>query len=96
MNVQGIAPTLIVIRVALGISSDFTTRDAPATAVPPLTQISWESPASREYTRPSNVPGSHSFVATEESGPTLAAGPEYLEMKAFDDDFGQHDLAIAV
>ncbi|OJT08835.1 hypothetical protein TRAPUB_262 [Trametes pubescens] len=96
VQIYGIAPTLIVIRVALGISSDFTTRDAPATAVPPLTQISWESPASREYTRPSNVPGSHSFVATEESGPTLAAGPEYLEMKAFDDDFGQHDLAIAV
>ncbi|KAL1949043.1 hypothetical protein VTO73DRAFT_10849 [Trametes versicolor] len=92
----GIAPTLIVIRVALGISSDFTTRDAPALVVPALTQVSWESPASCEYTRPSNLPGSHSFVATEESGPTLGADPEYLEMKAFDDDdFGQHDLAVA-
>ncbi|KAI0631222.1 hypothetical protein C8Q77DRAFT_194534 [Trametes polyzona] len=88
VQIYGIAPTLIVIRVALGISSDFSTRDAPrGPASGGVAHVSWEMHPSQRpsmslspsqvhalVTRPGFVPGTHSFGgATEESGPTLGA-----------------------
>ncbi|KAI0355982.1 hypothetical protein OH77DRAFT_1495782 [Trametes cingulata] len=95
VQIYGIAPTLIVIRVALGISSDFSTRDAPGAAGPAVAHVSWEMNASQlQLTRPALLPGIHSFGATEESAPTLRVDAEYLEMKTL--DFEQDGLAIAV
>lgn len=98
LDVQGIAPTLIVIRVALGISSDFSTRDAPGAAGPAIAHVSWDVPVSQELVRPGFVPGMHSFSGassgTEQSGPTLQMDAEYMEMKAYEHD--QCEMAVAV
>ncbi|KAI0763428.1 hypothetical protein BD413DRAFT_606621 [Trametes elegans] len=105
VQIYGIAPTLIVIRVALGISSDFsTTRDAPALAPAPV-QAAESIPSRYSFAHvsfemdrvqlPVGRRGVHSYgVATEESGPTLRAGADFLEMKAL--DFEQDGLAFAV
>ncbi|KAH9852244.1 hypothetical protein C2E23DRAFT_921780 [Lenzites betulinus] len=98
VQIYGIAPTLIVIRVALGISSDFSTRDAPGAAGPAVAHVSWDVPVSQELVRPGFVPGMHSFSGassgTEQSGPTLQMDAEYMEMKAYEHD--QCEMAVAV
>ncbi|KAI0676374.1 hypothetical protein C8Q78DRAFT_987045 [Trametes maxima] len=95
VQIYGIAPTLIVIRVALGISSECSTRDPPGAAGPAVAQVAWDMEVSRaQLTRPDLLPGVRSFAGTEESAPTLRMDTEYLEMKTL--DFEHDGFAIAV
>ncbi|RPD75661.1 hypothetical protein L226DRAFT_545454 [Lentinus tigrinus ALCF2SS1-7] len=91
VQIYGIAPTLIVIRVALGISSDYTVHTKGASAG----DLSLNSD-SVSMTRPGFLPAIHSIGGTEESGrTTLHPDGEFHEMKSFEVDFDS-DHAVAV
>ncbi|KAI0754396.1 hypothetical protein C8Q80DRAFT_1226442 [Daedaleopsis nitida] len=94
VQIYGIAPTLIVIRVALGISSEHT---APCRG-----SSERSSDTIRAAEPPTFLPALHSRTGmTEDSGftlrPGLRADGEYLEMKSFSDlDLDEQHVAVAV
>ncbi|TFK92332.1 hypothetical protein K466DRAFT_236142 [Polyporus arcularius HHB13444] len=83
VQIYGIAPTLIVIRVALGISSDYT--------IPAKGGSGGDLSLNDDnisMMRPGFLPAIHSIGGTEESGrTTLHPDGESHEMKSFDVDF---------
>ena len=97
---QGIAPTLIVIRVALSISSDHATPVLRKTAQnrhshSRLTPATIDSDLTAA--RPPFLPALHSMGReTEESGRTIDLDEDYLEMKSLDLHGDGPFVAVAV
>ncbi|PIL23333.1 hypothetical protein GSI_14644 [Ganoderma sinense ZZ0214-1] len=97
VQIYGIAPTLIVIRVALGMSSDHTTPFINHSA----TQIAIESEGTGAQGRATFLPAilpmrMTDTDTTDDTGRTMGTqrSSDFMELKRFDSDLG--GLAIAV
>ncbi|KAI0760375.1 hypothetical protein C8Q74DRAFT_1208445 [Fomes fomentarius] len=92
VQIYGIAPTLIIIQVALGISTEQTT--APPRKSASMTRVTVASgrASSAQAHPPSFLPALSS--ATDDS--TLRQDAECLELKSLDLDFDDMEVAVAV